>query len=131
MAFRPSPVRTACSIQYSLITGSIPGIAASTNATLELDSDPNSVDAPENNFALELIWACTSIPITSSQSCLAPEITLGFGVSYVRSSIVPPCCSIASRGLNQLTVCRKRPEPQITFVVIKNTRFKILSKKFL
>jgi hypothetical protein len=33
-----------------LITGSMPGIAASTSETLELGSPPNSVEAPENSF---------------------------------------------------------------------------------
>jgi hypothetical protein len=35
----------------SLITGSMPGIAASTRLTLELGSFPKRVDAPENNLA--------------------------------------------------------------------------------
>ena len=37
----------------SLITGSIPGIPASTKATFEFGSAPKSVEAPENNFALD------------------------------------------------------------------------------
>ncbi len=50
-AFSPSPVLTACATQNSLMTGSIPGIAASTKATLEFGSAPNFVDAPENSLA--------------------------------------------------------------------------------
>ncbi|OIQ66346.1 hypothetical protein GALL_520860 [mine drainage metagenome] len=69
------------------MTGSIPGIAASTKATLELGSAPNSVEAPENSFALDETCAWISIPITSSQSDLAPAMTLSFGASKARSSM--------------------------------------------
>ena len=78
-AFSPSPVRTACSTQNSLMTGSIPGIAASTKLTLLLGSAPNAVEAPENSLAFEATCAWTSSPITSSQSPFAPAITLGSG----------------------------------------------------
>ena len=37
----PSPVRTACSTQRALITGSMPGMAASTSDTWVLGSAPN------------------------------------------------------------------------------------------
>ncbi len=80
-------MRTAWATQNSLITGSIPGIAASTKETFEFGSIPNSVEAPEKSLAFEATWAWTSRPITSSQSAFAPEITLGFGVSKVRSSM--------------------------------------------
>ena len=73
-------MRTACSTQYSLITGSIPGIAASTKLTLALGAAPKPVEAPEKSLAAEATWACTSMPITSSQSDFAPRMTLGFGV---------------------------------------------------
>jgi len=73
-------VRTACATQYSLITGNMPGIAASTKATFELGSEPNSVEAPEKSLAFEATWAWTSRPITSSQSDLAPAMTLGSGL---------------------------------------------------
>jgi hypothetical protein len=63
------------------MTGSMPGMAASTKETLELGSAPNSVEAPENSLACEATCACTSMPITSSQSCLAPAITLGAGAA--------------------------------------------------
>ena len=72
-------MRTACSMQNALITGSIPGMAASTRETLEFGSAPKAVEAPENSFDCEATWACTSIPITSSQSSLTPAITFGSG----------------------------------------------------
>ena len=78
-AFSPSPVRTACSTQYSLITGSMPGIAASTRLTLVFGSAPKAVEAPENSLALEVTCACTSIPITISQSPVAPATSFGSG----------------------------------------------------
>ena len=37
---------------------------------------PKAVEAPENNFALEVTWAWTSSPITISQSPVAPLIRL-------------------------------------------------------
>src|SRR5210317_1855777 len=73
-AFNPRPVRTACSTQNSLITGNMPGMAASTKDTFEFGSLPNCVDAPENSFAFEATWACTSIPMTNSQSYFAPQL---------------------------------------------------------
>src|SRR5262249_3169487 len=71
-ALSPRPVRTACLMHSSLITGSIPGMAASTSDTCELGSPPNAVEAPENSFALEVTCAWTSMPITTSQSPVAP-----------------------------------------------------------
>jgi hypothetical protein len=59
----------------SLMTGNMPGIAASTSETWEFGSPPNSVDAPENSFEFEVTWAWTSIPITISQSPVAPLIS--------------------------------------------------------
>jgi hypothetical protein len=64
-----------------LITGSMPGIAASTRLTLELAALPNSVEDPENSFELLVTWAWTSSPMMISQSPVAPEIRrLGSGV---------------------------------------------------
>src|SRR4051794_23387995 len=54
----------------------MPGIAASTSDTCEFGAPPNSVEAPENSFALEETWACTSMPMTTSQSPVAPRIRL-------------------------------------------------------
>jgi hypothetical protein len=61
------------------MTGSIPGIAASTKATLEFGSDPKAVEAPEKSLALDETWAWISMPMTSSQSALAPAIIFGAG----------------------------------------------------
>ena len=47
----------ACSTQKALITGNIPGIAASTKLTCVLGSAPKSVAAPENNFDCDDICA--------------------------------------------------------------------------
>src|ERR1700733_12152519 len=58
------------------MTGSMPGIAASTSETCAFGSPPNSVEAPENSFEREVTWAWTSSPITISQSPLAPLIRL-------------------------------------------------------
>ena len=65
-------MRIACLTHSSLITGSMPGIAASTSDTWLLGAPPNSVEAPENSFDLEVTWACTSMPMTTSQSPVAP-----------------------------------------------------------
>src|ERR1700712_4163976 len=54
------------------MTGSMPGIAASTSETWLLGSPPNSVEAPENSFEREVTWAWTSSPMTISQSPVAP-----------------------------------------------------------
>ncbi len=67
-------MRTACATQNSLMTGSMPGIAASTSETWLLGAPPNSVEAPENSFEFEVTWAWTSSPITISQSPVAPLI---------------------------------------------------------
>src|SRR5437868_6297314 len=75
-AFRPSPVRTACSTHFSLITGNMPGMPASTKDTCEFGSAPNSVEAPENSLDLDRTWAWTSRPITTSQSPVCPLINL-------------------------------------------------------
>ena len=64
----------AWAMQPSLITGSMPGMAASTRLTWALGSPPNSVEAPENSLALEVTWAWTSMPITTSQEPVAPSI---------------------------------------------------------
>ena len=71
----------------ALITGSMPGIAASTSETCELGSPPNAVEAPENNLASDVTWACTSKPITTSQSPVAPLISFDFlaGASIANS----------------------------------------------
>ena len=55
----------------ALMTGSMPGKAASTKLTWVLGSAPNSVAAPENSLALEMTWAWTSRPSTISQAAVA------------------------------------------------------------
>jgi hypothetical protein len=39
------------------MTGSMPGMAASTKETWLFGSPPNSVEAPENSFASLVTWA--------------------------------------------------------------------------
>ena len=56
----------------------MPGIAASTSETWLFGAPPNSVEAPENSLAFEVTWACTSMPITTSQSPVAPLISFDF-----------------------------------------------------
>src|SRR6185312_12841581 len=77
-ALRPRPVFTACSTQYLLMTGSIPGIAASTSETWLFGSPPKAVEAPEKSFALDVTWAWTSKPITTSHSPVSPLRSLDF-----------------------------------------------------
>src|SRR6476620_8618934 len=50
----------------------MPGIAASTSETWLFGSPPNSVDAPEKSFEFEVTWAWISMPMTTSQSPVAP-----------------------------------------------------------
>ena len=73
-AFSPSPVRTACATHSRLITGSMPGNAASTKLTCVLGGAPKSVAAPENSFASLITWAWTSSPTTTSQAPVEPSI---------------------------------------------------------
>ena len=78
-------MRIACLTHSSLITGSMPGMAASTSDTWLLGSPPNSVEAPENSFDLDVTWACTSMPMTTSQSPVAPLINLsGLLATFMR-----------------------------------------------
>ncbi len=91
-ASRPSPVLTACSTQCRLITGSMPGNAASTGETWVLGSAPNAVAAPENSLALETIWAWTSSPITDSPTCAgaALSMSIAFMEQWRRQRRSPP-----------------------------------------
>ncbi len=68
-------MRTAWATHSALITGSIPGIAASTRETWSLGSPPNSVEAPENSFARLDTWAWISMPTITSQSWRPPLIS--------------------------------------------------------
>jgi hypothetical protein len=69
-------VRIACATHSSLITGSMPGMAASTSDTWLFGAPPNSVEAPENSLDFEVTCACTSMPMTTSQSPVAPRMSL-------------------------------------------------------
>jgi hypothetical protein len=82
-AFRPSPVRIAWRTHASLMTGSIPGMAASTRLTCSFGSPPKAAEAPEKSFDSEATWAWTSRPITTSQSAVAPGIRFFGSVSRV------------------------------------------------
>src|SRR5262245_10983885 len=67
----------------SLMTGSMPGMAASTSETWLFGGPPKAVEAPENSLALEATCACTSRPITVSQSPVAPRMRLGLAVAVL------------------------------------------------
>src|SRR5262249_53679927 len=88
----------------SLITGSMPGIAASTSDTCELGSPPNSVEAPEKSFEREVTWAWTSRPMTTSQSPVVPLISLvGCGLLIAHLSRPSLCAAPALRQENAPT----------------------------
>ena len=65
-------MRTAWATQNSLMTGSMPGMAASTKDTWLFGSAPKPVEAPENSFDFDDTWAWISMPTTISQSPVAP-----------------------------------------------------------
>ena len=92
-------MRTACRTHSALITGSMPGMAASTSETWLLGAPPNAVEAPENSLASELTWAWISMPTTTSQSPVAPLMKdLGSGVrDWVMVAIFGDC----SKGVVQ------------------------------
>ena len=73
-------MRTAWATQTALITGSMPGMAASTSDTWLLGSPPKAVEAPENSLDNELTWAWISMPITTSQGPVAPWTRLAVEV---------------------------------------------------
>ena len=95
-ALSPSPVRTACSTHFSLITGSMPGMPASTKLTCALGSAPNSVDAPENSLDLESTWAWTSMPIT---------------ISHVAGRALDQFCGRVHQALHQVAGLRVERAP--------------------
>src|SRR5271170_3646250 len=67
------------------MTGSIPGIAASTSETCALGSPPNAVEAPENSLEREVTWAWTSRPTITSQSPVAPLMSFALARSVAMS----------------------------------------------
>src|SRR5262249_27334624 len=111
-------------MQASLMTGSMPGMAASTRETWLLGSPPNSVEAPENSFALEATWACTSMPTTTSQSPMAPLISklllrmLGFCIPCVLCAHAPwpaPLGTALGRAWNRPRSSRRSAGPARCF----------------
>src|ERR1700683_2817124 len=72
----------------------MPGMAASTSETWSLGAPPNAVEAPEKSFARAVTWACTSMPITTSQSPVAPLISFDF---FAGASIVQSCVRLIAR----------------------------------
>src|SRR5579863_4092022 len=100
-ALSPSPLVTACLTHSALITGSMPGMAASTSETWELGSPPNAVEAPENSFDCEATWAWTSSPMTTSQSPVAPAINFDF---FAGAGIHLP--------VENMAIGRRRGEPR-------------------
>jgi hypothetical protein len=50
----------------------MPGMAASTRETWLFGSPPKAVEAPENSLAWLVTWAWISMPMTISQSPVAP-----------------------------------------------------------
>src|SRR5471030_547351 len=80
----------------------MPGIAASTSETWLLGAPPNSVEAPENSFDCEVTWAWTSMPMTTSQSPVAPLISLSglFCIFMARVSIAAAAARLDLRQQN-------------------------------
>src|SRR6201999_2112723 len=67
-------VFTACSMQCSLMTGSMPGKPASTRLTWVFGSAADLVAAPENSLEFEITWAWTSRPRMTSHLPVLPSI---------------------------------------------------------
>ena len=108
-------MRTACATHSSLITGSMPGIAASTSDTWLLGSAPNAVEEPEKSFEREATCACTSRPTMTSQSPVAPGMRLlaALALSCMRLSLL--ASALDNRAVMPLQRCnsnsrRKRAE---------------------
>src|SRR4051812_18481980 len=77
----------------------MPGIAASTSDTWLFGSPPNAVEAPENSLALEVTWACTSRPITTSQSPVEPLINFpGLLCTFMVRSVTCPSRLLPARS---------------------------------
>ena len=83
----------------SLMTGSMPGIAASTRLTLALGAAPKAVEAPENSFASDVTCACTSMPMITSQSPVAPGMKrFGSGVRVSMMVMEPASFDMGGGG---------------------------------
>ncbi len=109
MALRPSPLRIAWATHSELMTGNMPGMAASTSETWLFGSPPNSVEAPEKSLDLETTWAWTSKPITTSQSPVAPLMSLDGDVwVFMACSFVCPrdnLYGVSTSELSQMAWC--------------------------
>ena len=97
------------------MTGSMPGIAASTRLTLALGAEPNAVEAPENSFASDFTCACTSMPMITSQSPVAPEMKrFGSGVRVSMMVMEPASFDMGGGGKCDLPKVRASGYVQTT-----------------
>src|SRR5262245_11041143 len=80
------------------MTGSIPGIAASTSETFEFGGRPNSVEAPEKSLASDVTCAGTSMPMMTSQSAMAPLMSFFGSAGRVSAIILLPAVELAVDG---------------------------------
>ena len=79
-AFRPRPVRTACAHAFLVDHRQHAGHGRVDQGDVAVRLAAEAVEAPENSFALEVTWAWTSMPMTTSQSPVAPRMSFfGFG----------------------------------------------------
>src|SRR6266571_3745179 len=93
------------------MTGSMPGIAASTRDTWEFGGLPNAVEAPENSLAFEVTCACTSMPTTTCQSPVMPLSSLvGFSATLIRR-LDPMQIGVDPRGLAARVVLHQHMRP--------------------
>ncbi len=67
-------IRRVYSTTLRLSTGSTPGMPRQTGQVCVLGGDPKAVEQLQKIFVLVFSWACTSSPMTGSNSILAPEI---------------------------------------------------------
>ncbi len=90
-------MRIAWRTHSSLMTGSIPGMAASTRLTLAFGASPKPTAAPEKSLALEATCAWISRPITTSQSPVAPGMRF-FGLAWAVMAGAIPTVSVKRTG---------------------------------
>ena len=105
-------MRTACLTHSSLITGSMPGIAASTSETCCSARRRTPSRRRRTAWTCEVTWAWTSRPITTSQSPVAPLISFdGFALHIHGSLVIPSRCPDALRQgaqtCSMLASCRR------------------------
>src|SRR5262249_199039 len=114
----------------SLITGSMPGIAASTSETCELGSPPNSVEAPEKSFDCEVTWAWTSRPITTSQSPVAPGMSFLGSVGRTTTFIGLSRCSYLLVYVGATAYIGKQAQPWAAAMTV-HTPVRMTKESFL